>query len=57
MGARIRTERRRDETARPTPTPVQAVKSGWAKGLARQRSTNVADRASTPPGPRLSVPL
>ena len=53
----MRTDRRGEETAIPTPTPMQAVNSGWANGLARQRRTKVPVSASTPPGPRLSEPL
>ena len=38
-------------TARPMPIPVQAVRRGWANGLARQRTTNGAVTAWVPPGP------
>lgn len=37
--------------------PMNAVNSGWANGLNRQRTTNVAVSASVPPGPVPSVPL
>ncbi len=47
----MRVDRRREFTAMPTPTPVQAVNSGCANGLTRQRSTNVPVSACTPPGP------
>ena len=53
----MRVERLRAPTAMPTPIPVQAVKSGCANGLTRQRSTNVPVKAWTPPGPTPSVPL
>ena len=44
-------------TASPTPMPVNIVKSGWANGLIRQRTTKVVVTASVPPGPAPSVPL
>lgn len=39
------------------PTPVNAVKSGWANGLKMQRTTKVPVTASMPPGPMPSVPF
>ncbi len=41
----------------PTPIPVNAVKSGCAKGLTRQRTTKVAVTSASPPGPIPEVPL
>ena len=37
--------------------PVNAVKSGCANGLNRQRITNVVVMPATPPGPIPSEPL
>ena len=56
-GQNTRALRLRALTASPTPMPVNAVKSGCANGLTRQRTTNVEVTASMPPGPRPSVPL
>ena len=37
--------------------PMNAVKSGCANGLIRQRTMKVPVSASVPPGPSPSVPL
>ena len=57
MGASTRTAGLRVVTASPTPIPMNAVNSGCANGLNRQRITNVAVTPPMPPGPIPSVPL
>jgi hypothetical protein len=57
-GARMRTVRLADRAATPSPMPVIAVNSGWAKPDSAIRTKKMPMTLATPPAtPPLSAPV